>query len=97
MRHQQRLQFAERHVRLLGDRGPQQRPLGVLQERLGTPTVPRRKVLSGPMQAEHLFDERQTDTKHTRDVHNRQFPLFDGGHHAAAELFRIGSHNEHNT
>jgi len=97
VRYQQGLQFAERDVRLLGDRRPQQRPLGVLQERFGTPAMPRRQVLPGPMQAEHLFDERQTDTKHTSDVHNRQFPLFDSGHDAASELFGIGSHNEHNT
>jgi len=91
------LQFAERDVRLLGDRRTEQRPLWLLQERLGAAAVPRCQVLPGTMQTEHLFDERQAHTKHPGDVHNRQFPLFDGGHHAASELFGIGSHNEHNT
>jgi hypothetical protein len=49
------------------------------------------------MQTEHLFDERQAHTKHPGDVPNRQFPLFDGGHHAASEFFGIGSHNKHDT
>ena len=97
MRRQQHLQFGERDVWLLGHRAPQQRPLGVLQQRLGTPAVPRREILPGPMQPEHLFDERQTDTKQTRDVPNRQFPLLDGGHHATAKFFRISSHTNHTT
>ena len=78
------MQFAERDVRLLGDRGTEQRPLWILQERLRASTVPRRQVLPGAMQTEHLFDERQAHTKHLGDVRDRQFPLLHGGHHSTS-------------
>jgi hypothetical protein len=84
VRRHQHLQFGARDVWLLGHRAPQQRPLGVLQQRLGTPAGPRREILPGPMPPEHLFDEREADTKYSRDVPNRLVSLLNGGHHSTA-------------
>jgi hypothetical protein len=44
------------------------------------------------MPPEHLFDEREADTKYSRDVPNRLFSLLNGGPHSTAEFFGIGSH-----
>jgi hypothetical protein len=65
------LQFGQRRVGLLLNRGTQQRPFFVLQLGLGTPAVPRGQVLPSPMQSEHLFDKRHPDTKQGGDFRNR--------------------------
>jgi hypothetical protein len=86
------LQFGQRRLGLLLNRGASQRPFWSLQLRLGAPTVPRGQVLPGPMQAKHLFDQRHPDAKQSGDFRNRKIPVFDRGHHSGSQFCRIRSH-----
>lgn len=65
---------------MLGHLGAQPGQLGGLQARGWAPALPRRQVLPGTMQAEHLFDKSDADIKETGDFTAREFPLLDGRH-----------------
>src|ERR671915_832988 len=60
------LAFGQRHVRVQGNRVPQQFPLALRQLRGRASALPRCQIFPRPGQAQHLFDKRHAHVKNPR-------------------------------